>query len=89
MNTDTGEIRELAEGEKPKPEEILLETDLQFRIGRGCFKIIAVDPKSNRIIAEGIPRRDMKDRHQRRRDAVELQRQMRSGQKLKSIEIPI
>ena len=77
MNTDTGEIRELTEGEKPKPEEISLEKGQQFRIGRGCFMIIAVDSDTNRIIAQGIPRALMnKNRRQRRKEAADLHRTM-------------
>ena len=90
MNTDTGTMRELAEGEKPKPEEVVLEKGQQFRIGRACFMIIAVDPGTDRIIAQGIPRALMnKNRRQRRKEAADLAKQMRSGHKLKSVEIPI
>ena len=77
MNTDTGTMRELAEGEKPKSNEIVLEKGQQFRIGRGCFMIIAVDPGTNRIIAQGIPRALMnKNRRQRRKEASDLHKTM-------------
>lgn len=89
MNTDTGTMRELAKDEKPEANEVVLEKGQQFRIGRACFMIVAVDPGTDRIIAQGIPRALMnKNRRQRRKEAADLRKQMRSGQKLKSIEIP-
>ena len=82
MNTDTGVIRELAENEKPEPEEVLFAKNQQVRIGRACFKIVDVDASENQILLEGIPRWMMtKNRHQRRKEASELRRKMRAGSK--------
>lgn len=82
MNTDTGVIRELAEDEKPNPEEVLFAKNQQVCIGRACFKIVDVDSSENQILLEGIPRWMMtKNRHQRRKEASELRRKMRAGSK--------
>lgn len=77
MNTDTGNIRELAEGEKPKPNEVLISEGLQYRIGKACFEIIGVDIATNRIISRGIPRFEMtQNRQHRRKMEAELYRMM-------------
>ncbi len=82
MNTDTGVIRELAEDEKPEPEEVLLAKGQQVRIGRACFRIIDVDASENQVLLEGIPSwRMTKNRRQRRKEAAELKRKMRAERK--------
>ncbi len=66
------------EVEEQESEEVLLSEGLQFRIGKACFEIIAVDPGENRIVCQGIARFKMtQNRHQRRTREAALYKDMR------------
>lgn len=82
MNPETGEIREIPDGETPPPGWVSFAKGQQVRIHGCVFVVEDVDASTRQLLLTQIPRhRADQNRRERRSKMADLRRKMRRARK--------